>query len=56
MMVSESSELSACDGLIKPAIGSHALVAVMQNREVIIYSLPALEPMHTFHLSKRPNS
>ncbi|KAL5494875.1 SRO7_1 [Sanghuangporus weigelae] len=36
--------------------GSHALVAVMDTREIFVYSLPALEPMHMFQLPKHPAS
>ncbi|KAL5519337.1 SRO7 [Sanghuangporus vaninii] len=36
--------------------GSHALVAAMDTREIFVYSLPALEPMHIFQLPKHPAS
>lgn len=37
-------------------IGAYALVAVMESREIIVYSLPALEQIQTFQLYKQPNS
>ncbi|KAL5476395.1 SRO7_6 [Sanghuangporus weigelae] len=37
-------------------IGSHALVVAMDTREIFVYSLPALEPMHMFQLPKHPAS
>lgn len=36
--------------------GSHVLVAIMATREALIYTLPALELLYTFHLPFVPNS
>ncbi|KAI5118052.1 hypothetical protein M0805_005899 [Coniferiporia weirii] len=36
--------------------GAQGLIAIMDTREAIVYSLPELEPIHTFQLNKRPNS
>lgn len=36
--------------------GAYGLVAVMESREIIVYSLPALEQIQNFQLFKQPNS
>ncbi|THH11619.1 hypothetical protein EW145_g567 [Phellinidium pouzarii] len=36
--------------------GAQGLVAIMDTREVVVYSLPALEELHVFQLNKQPNS
>ena len=37
-------------------LGAQALVAITDTREALVYSLPVLDPMHTFQLIKQPNS
>ena len=37
-------------------LGAQALVTIMEDREVTVYSLPELEEIQTFSLAKRPDS
>ena len=36
--------------------GAQALVAITDTREVVVLTLPALEPLHTFQLVQHPTS